>query len=194
MATGVTEAAADAALTTAFSLGSSDVDVVLSTEDESIAAANGMLMSMMVIGQTLVAAVADVVMYELDAYWYHDSSASINKAVANQLKLGIDTPTTLKNWNWLNARLVEAITDFDELSNTTAVSRPDVLATVGCATTLLHDAIDFAFRLTSDASLATTAEAELERRAGAKFGPEVSGTTEQGAGAWCRRRCTPPRP
>ena len=116
MATGVTEAAADAALTTAFSLGSSDVDVVLSTEDESIAAANGMLMSMMLVGQTLVAAVADVVMYELDAYWYHDSSASINKAVANQLKLGIDTPTTLKNWNWLNARLVEAITDFDELS------------------------------------------------------------------------------
>ena len=162
MATGVTEAAADAALTTAFSLGSSDVDVVLSTEDESIAAANGMLMSMMVIGQTLVAAVADVVMIELDAYWYHDSSASINKAVANQLKLGIDTPTTLKNWNWLNARLVEAITDFDELSNTTAASRADVLATVGCATTLLHDAIDFAFRLTSDASLATTAEAELE--------------------------------
>ena len=99
MATGVTEAAADAALTTAFSLGSSDVDVVLSTEDESIAAANGMLMSMMLVGQTLVAAVADVVMYELDAYWYHDSSASINKAVANQLKLGIDTPTTLKNWN-----------------------------------------------------------------------------------------------
>ena len=69
--------------------------------------------------------------YQLDAYWYHDSSASINKAVANQLKLGIDTPTTLKNWNWLNARLVEAIADFDELSNTTAVSRPDVLATVG---------------------------------------------------------------